>query len=269
MNSRSTFKVENDYSENSDLGASASVDDFIRELEEKEKDLHITAELEIEVSESEIDDSNLPEFIVEDLKKNAPKLKEPQPQLTVSEQTRYKNEIAELEGAISKFKAERIEILDRARRQADDFVNFRNRTERERHERLSVQMENLAIKMLPVLDNLDRAVEFAMAIPPEKRAEIDQFFDGIALVHRQVTDVLEMMGAQPINAVGQAFDPHLHEAVATEANTALPPNTVTAELLRGFRMGSRVIRHSMVKVTSPAPGDPSIDLTDGEPTLPN
>jgi molecular chaperone GrpE len=251
MNSNKTLEIGNDYSENSSPEGTASVDDFIRELEEKERDLHITAELQIEISESDFDDSNLPEFIVEDLKSRQPKSKEIEPELSPSTHLRLRNQIVELESTIEKFKTERTEILERSRRQVQDFENFKNRTERERHERLSVQMENLARKMLPVLDNLDRAMEFAEVMSPEKRAEIEQFIDGILLVHHQVDDVLATMGIRFINAVGQEFDPHLHEAVAIEASDKPPPNTVSQELLRGYQMGNRVIRHSMVKVTSP------------------
>jgi molecular chaperone GrpE len=253
MNSNNALEIGNDYPDGSELDAGASVEDFIRELEEKERDLHITAELRIEVSESEFDDSNLPDFIIEDLKPLAPKQKEPEQALPISSQMRYRNQIDELESTINKFKVERSELLERSRRQAEDFENFKNRTERERNERLSMQMENLAIKMLPVLDNLDRAMESAAAMSPEQSVEIEQFLDGIALVHRQVNDVLEMMGVQPILCMGQEFDPIFHEAVAIEPSAALPPNTVSAEMIRGYRMGSRVVRHAMVKVTAPAP----------------
>ena len=88
-----------------------------------------------------------------------------------------------------------------------------------------------------------------------KRDEFKQFFDGIALVNQQINEVLSGMGVQPITTVGETFDPNFHEAVATEENTDLPPNTISAELLRGYRIGNMVIRHSMVKVTT-APPDP-------------
>jgi len=255
MNPKNTLEIGNDYSESSETDAPASVDEFIRELEEKERDLHITAELEIEVSESEFDDSNLPEFIVEELK--APKTAEPQPaekqQPSAAATERMRREIVQLEGVVSKFKTERQELLDYTKRQTQDFENFKSRTERERNDRLSMQMENLATKMLPVLDNLNSALDYAMAMTDEKRAEIEPFVDGISLVHRQVDDVLSTMGLMPIIAVGSEFDPRLHEAVAIEPAKGLPPNTISEELRRGYRMGTRVIRHSMVKVTEPDP----------------
>ena len=250
MNSNKALEIGNDYSENSDLSGGESVEDFIRELEEKERDLHITAEMRIEISDSDVDDSNLPEFIIEDLKAPHSGSKGIEPETSVHTQIKLKKQIAELESTIQKFKAERNDILERSRRQAQDFENFKNRTERERGERLTVQMENLAKQMLPVLDNLDRAMEFVQAMTPQKLAEIEQFVDGISLVHHQIDDVLATMGVRAIVSKGQGFDPHFHEAVAIEASSELPPNTISEELLRGYQMGSRVIRHSMVKVTS-------------------
>jgi len=230
----------------------ASVDEFIRELEKFEQDLHITAELKIEVSESEFDDSNLPDFIVQDLAANKPGSKNAaQQSASTSEATlKLRQEINSLEETVVRFKAERRDILERSERQAKDFANFRNRTERERHELLSAQMENLARQMLPVLDNLDRAVDYAAAMSPEKQAEIAPFIDGILLVNQQVRDVMAEMGVQPIVAIGDEFDPNLHEAVAITSDGGHAPNTVSEEMLRGYRMGTRVLRHSMVKVTA-------------------
>jgi molecular chaperone GrpE len=254
MNQDHTLETANDHSDNA--GSAASVDEFIRELEHLEQDLHITSELKIEVSESDFDDSNLPDFIVEELKPSLPVTKEMTPHAAAparaDNQLRLKNEIAELERTVSKFKTERSQILERSRRQEEDFDNFRKRTEREREDRLSAQMENLAKQMLPVLDNLNRALDFALLMTPEKRAEIEPFFDGIMLVNQQVHDVMTEMGVQPIVAVGEEFDPRLHEAVAIDTVSDMAPNTVAAEMLRGYRMGSRVIRHSMVKVTASA-----------------
>ena len=268
MNTNDTLETANDHTHEPEP---SSVDDFIRELEHLEQDLHITAELKIEVSESEFDDSNLPEFIVTDLKDSRSETTSPKPGSTSPANERLKREVSELEGVIEKFKAERKEILEFSQRQSKDFENFKRRTERERHERLSVQMENLAVQMLPVLDNLDRAVDFAAAMPEDKRSEIEPFIDGISLVHRQVHDVLATMGVQPIIAVGRDFDPHYHEAVALDNSGSHAPNTVIDELLRGYQMGTRVIRHSMVKVAA-APErrlETAVETAVPSQTLPN
>jgi hypothetical protein len=65
--------------------------------------------------------------------------------------------------------------------------------------------------------------------------------------------VLAELGIQPITTVGESFDPHLHEAAATEETDEFPPNSISGELLKGYRIGDRVIRHSIVRVARPAP----------------
>lgn len=242
-----------------ELDGSGSVDDFIRELEAKEKDLHISSELVIEVSESDFDDTNIPDFVKEELVDRAKSIEFSIPKVSGSGARSL--EITELEKTIARFKAERSEILERGKRQTEEFENFKNRMERERRETFINQMANLATQMLPVLDNLNRALDFGLAMSEEKRAEIEQFFDGIVLVNQQVNEVLAGMGVQPILTVGEEFDPHFHEAVATEETDKRPHNTVSEEMLRGYRIGPRVIRHSMVKVasnkSSAVPGKPS------------
>jgi molecular chaperone GrpE len=103
--------------------------------------------------------------------------------------------------------------------------------------------------MLPVVDNLNRALDSSGHITEECSQDFKQFFDGIVLVSQQLNEILAEMGVEPIIAVGERFDPHFHEAVATEATDKIPPQTVTAELLRGYRIGDRVIRPSMVKIS--------------------
>ena len=232
---------------------SVSVDDFIRQLEEKEKDLHITSETTIiEIAES-FDDANLPDFLKEDLQIEVvkPIATAVAPAKTKAEKTSYpilEKEVAGLKEKISQMQVEREELVQTSQRRAKDFDNFKSRTERERNETFQNQIGNLAVQMLPALDNLNRAVDFALAMPEEQRKGIQQFLDGVVLVSQQVNDVLGEMGIQPIATVGEVFDPHFHEAVVTEESTEFEPNTVSAELLRGYRIGNRVIRHSMVKV---------------------
>jgi molecular chaperone GrpE len=241
-----------------------SVDDFIKQLEAKEKDLHITSETTIiEIAQS-FDDANLPAFIVEDLQLEvakpavqtaavAPAKSTDERFLTVA----LEKEIEGLKDQVSKMQAERDEIFQASQRRSKDFETFKSRTERERRETFQNQIGNLATQILPAVDNLNRAVDFALAMPEEKRSDIQPFIDGVVLVSQQVNDVLAEMGVQPITSVGETFDPHYHEAVATEESDEHGPNTISAELLRGYRIGERVIRHSMVKVTKPRMSDGS------------
>jgi molecular chaperone GrpE len=235
---------------------SVSVDDFIKQLEAKEKDLHITSETTIIEIAASFDDANLPDFIMEDLQLEVAKpavqttgvapAKSPDERfLTVA----LEKEIEGLKDQVSKMQAERDEIFQASQRRSKDFDSYKSRTERERRETFQNQIGNLATQILPAVDNLNRAVDFALAMPEEKRSDIQPFIDGVVLVSQQVNDVLAEMGVQPISSIGETFDPHYHEAVATEESDELGPNTISAELLRGYRIGDRVIRHSMVKVT--------------------
>ena len=239
-----------------DSPESDSVDDFIRQLEEKEKVLHLDADTTvIEIDESD-DAAELPDFMKGEFEfkpsKPAPvavtATVEPKTPPATSVDSKLEKELTGLKEKIAQLHAERDELMKTAERRAKDFANFKTRTERERQETLLTQVGNLATQMLPALDNLDRALDFAYAIPEEKRGEMQQFFDGIVLINQQVNEVLAEMGVQPIATVGETFDPHLHEAVATESSNDFAPNTVSAELRRGYRIGDRVIRHSMVKV---------------------
>ena len=257
--------------DDAEAAEAVSVDDFIKQLEAKEKDLHITAETTIiEIAQS-FDDANLPDFIVEDLKREKPApVAAVAPAAAKAKQTKgasveFEKEIAGLKETISQMQVERDELAQASQRRTKDYENFKSRTERERNETFQNQIGNLATQMLPALDNLNRAVDFALAMPEEQRNGIQQFLDGIILVNQQVNDVFAEMGVQPIATVGEVFDPNLHEAVATEESTEFDPNTVSAELLRGYRVGNRVIRHSMVKVAqAPQSTEPATEIDDPE-----
>jgi molecular chaperone GrpE len=258
-----------------DADESTSVDDFIRQLEAKEKDLHITADTTIiEIAES-FDDGNLPDFLKEDLQieiiKPATAAATPAPvklQPPKPETGKLEKEITELKDEVERIKAERDDLFNSSQRRAKDFDNFKARTERERRETFQNQVGNLATQMLPALDNLNRAVDFALAMPEEQRNDIQPFLDGVVLVNQQVNDVLAEMGVQPIATVGEKFDPHFHEAVVTEESDEFDPNVVSAELLRGYRLGERVIRHSMVKVATGSSTKPATLVEPSEePTI--
>ncbi|HVQ56522.1 MAG TPA: nucleotide exchange factor GrpE [Pyrinomonadaceae bacterium] len=243
--------------ENAPLNADTdpmSVDEFIRQLEAKEKDLHITAETTvIEIAES-FDDGELPEFLKDEFQEAPPKSVKPlAPQKKKAEgNTSLEAENKHLKDKITKLDDERVEMVKDSQRRAKDFSNYKSRVERERRETFQNQVANLAIQMLPALDNLNRAIDFALELPQE--GEFRQFFDGVVLVNQQVNEVLAGMGIVPIATIGEMFDPHLHEAAATEETDEVEPNTVSAEILKGYRIGDRVIRHSIVRVAKRSAG---------------
>jgi molecular chaperone GrpE len=234
---------------------SLSIEDFIKELEAKEKDLHISSDLAIEIDESDFDDTN-PEFIKAEFAIEPVKAPEPKPPMpggapnnkTISV---LEDQVSQFKQQVSKLETERAELAETMRRRQLDFDNYKKRIERDRSETYLNQISNLASQMLPVLDNLNRALDFAVSHSEGRSADFHHFLEGIVLVNQQLNEVLASMGIAPIASVGESFDPHFHEAVATETSDEFPPNLVTGELLRGYRLGDKVIRAAMVKVSIP------------------
>lgn len=136
-----------------------------------------------------------------------------------------------------------------ARRQAD-FENYRKRIERERAEAYNRVVADVAGKLLPVVDNLGRALDAERSLEVTESNEFRHFLHGVELINKQLNELLESFGVQPIAAVGERFDPHLHEAVVTEESDKYEPDTVTEELTRGYRIGDRLLRPAMVKVAT-------------------
>lgn len=136
-----------------------------------------------------------------------------------------------------------------ARRQAD-FENYRKRIERERGEAHNRVVGEVARKLLPVVDNLARALDTEKTVQASESKEFRHFLHGVELINKQLNDVLESLGIQPIASVGERFDPHIHEAVVTEPSDQYEPDTVTEELARGYRIGDRLLRPAMVKVAA-------------------
>lgn len=249
-----TDDIEYEFELANDANAEVSVDDFIRELEAKEKDLHITADTTFIEIASEFDEAEIPDFMRQELAKNPSQTIKPATSSVADNASlkRLEGEIAELKSKVASLQEERTELYKNSQRRLKDFDAYKSRTERERSETFQRLLSNLATQMLPVLDNLDRALDSASSLPDEKQNEFAQFFNGIVLVNQQLNEVLVGMGIDPIPTVGEQFDPHFHEAVAIDEDSETPPNTITAELLRGFRIGNKVIRHSMVKVSKAA-----------------
>lgn len=256
-----------------DSSEEVSVDDFIKQLEEKEKDLHITVETSIiEISES-FDDGNLPDFLKDALDEADAAANKPPASMAVAPSAdktavkRLEVEVKNLQSTVAKMEADRDEMFKNSQRRTKDFEAFKSRAERERTETFQSQISNVATLMLPALDNLHRALESAEHLPGEKSDAFQLFYEGIALVSEQINEILNKMGIKPIRTVGEEFDPHFHEAVATDESGEYPPNTICDEILRGYIAGDRVIRHSLVKVAMGELRRPTGDLFE-EPSSP-
>jgi len=146
----------------------------------------------------------------------------------------------DLAGQLEAEKARSAELLDSWQRARAEFLNYKRRVEQERAR--DAQMAGLMViaKVLPVLDDFD----LALANVP-KGTENESWLNGVALVAHKLRSVLESEGVQPIAAVGQTFDPALHEAVMVEGDGG---DAVVAELRRGYTLHGNVIRPSLVKV---------------------
>ncbi len=159
--------------------------------------------------------------------------------------------LAELVATRSELKRVEAEIADMkdrlARRQAD-FENYRKRVERERSDTYERAVVEIAAKLLPVLDNLKRALDVEANVESAESDEFRHFLSGVDLIFKQLTGVLEALGVKPITAVGARFDPHIHEAVVSESTDEYEPDTVMQEIIRGYRLGDKLIRPALVKV---------------------
>jgi molecular chaperone GrpE len=142
------------------------------------------------------------------------------------------------------------ESQDTAARRQADFENYRKRIERDRGETHNRIVADVARKLLPVVDNLGRALEAERSVETEESKEFRHFLRGIELISKQLTDVLESLGIHPIPAVGEPFDPHIHEAVVMEPSDEFEPDTVIEEIARGYKIGDRLLRPSIVKVAA-------------------
>jgi molecular chaperone GrpE len=146
-----------------------------------------------------------------------------------------------------------------ARRQAD-FDNYRRRTEREREEMRYIMTIEVVKPLLPVIDNLLRALATQTSVNEDADHDPQHFVEGVQLIAQQLDNVVSEVGVEVVPSIGEPFDPVIHEAVALEATNDYPPQTVTQEILRGYRLGERLLRPAMVKVavqTAPAPPDES------------
>lgn len=248
MNSNNNSQNAEDVSKEFEFDDSGTIDDFIKELEAKEKDLHISSEMVIEIDEVDFDDSDLPEFLKSEIavETGAQFVNPSSNQIAVSS---LETEVSQLQAQVSKNETERADLVKLMQNRQSDFENYKKRVERERSDTFQNILSDLAIQMLPVLDNMHRALDSVSNLSEEKEQGVQHFFDGIVLVNQQLNEVLAEMGVEPIASVGEDFDPHFHEAVAAEETDEFPPHTVTAEFLRGYRIGNRVVRPAMVKVS--------------------
>jgi len=140
--------------------------------------------------------------------------------------------------------AERDEAIDRWKRTAADFDNFRKRATREREETVTLANERLVKELLPILDDLERAL---VAATEHQEAALE---DGVRLVHRSLEHLLARQGLEEIDAAGM-FDPHVHEALLSQPSDAAEGSVIDV-VQKGYKLGDRVVRPARVVIAAPS-----------------
>lgn len=152
------------------------------------------------------------------------------------------NEKAEKNKKVTQMKEELEEMTDRYKRVLAEFENFKKRSQKEREQLYNSILSDIIEVILPVLDNLENALK--------AETKDENYKQGIELVQKQFKDVLKSKGIEEINAVGETFDPSLHEAVSSIQDEKRGEKEIVEVYRKGYKIGNKVIRHSMVVVAN-------------------
>jgi molecular chaperone GrpE len=146
---------------------------------------------------------------------------------------------------VESLKAQLAEANDAFLRARADFANFKRRTEDERESLKQYLQADILTRLLTVADDFERALAAA-----EQTSDYEKLVGGITGIHRKLADLLAREGVAPIEAAGKPFDPNLHNAVLRDESGEHPDNTVVEELQKGYTLGGKVLRPSLVKVAA-------------------
>ncbi|HEV8486471.1 MAG TPA: nucleotide exchange factor GrpE [Blastocatellia bacterium] len=155
-------------------------------------------------------------------------------------------ENSDLQVQIESLTAERSILYDQLLRRQAEFENYRKRIERERAETFQRSRADVLLEMIPILDNLERA----LLSLEESEGDPEATRHGVELIHKQFKDALTKFGLRPVESLGCTFDPHVHEAVTIEPTDEHKENTIIEEFQRGYKIGDRLLRPAKVKVAS-------------------
>lgn len=144
------------------------------------------------------------------------------------------------------------EYYERLLRVSADFDNYKKQMARERQDTIKFANESLVLRLLPVLDNF----EIALNSQNLNNASIDSFRTGVNMIYTQLKNALSEIGLEEINAINQQFDPRLHEAVAEKETSEIPAGVVVEQIRKGYKLNSKLIRPAMV-IVSKAPSEKS------------
>ncbi len=152
-------------------------------------------------------------------------------------------ELSNLKNQVDKLLKESAQYKDKWLRAEADIDNYKKRVHKEKLEQLKYGYETMIRELLPVIDNLERAIEYS-----KKHAQKDSLFEGVELTLKLLKKVIEGFGVTTINAVGQVFDPNFHEGIGMEESTEYEDNIVVREVEKGYLYNDRLIRPAKVVV---------------------
>ncbi len=162
----------------------------------------------------------------------------PSPEQSAAESTPA--DLAALQAELQQVREERDQLLNRLARAQAEFENARHRAAREQQDFRDYALMDAVRTLLPILDSFDRALA--------SNTSSDEFRAGMELIDRQLHDALRKLGVVEIEAVGQPFDPNLHEAIEVVDSDEVPDHHVLQELQRGYKLKDRLLRPAMVRV---------------------
>lgn len=159
------------------------------------------------------------------------------------------NDASEVVDPQAALREERDKLRDQLLRTAADFDNFRKRTRKDLEDAERRGKEDVIREVLPVLDNLERALGASSALSPEAGAnEVQAIVEGVKMVLKLCEDQVGRMGLARVQAVGERFDPSLHDAIQQVETDEHTPGTVVQEIVAGYRLGDKLVRPAMVIV---------------------
>lgn len=187
--------------------------------------------------------------------------KAPDEPVVVEQEEEAVDKVAALLEELEEAKRKEAEYLDGWQRARAELANARKRFQREQEQAYAGARADVLARVLPVVDDFDRAF---VTLPEEVGEDEKAWLGGLRLIWRKLQALLEQEGVSPIEAAGQEFDPYLHQAVTHEPSETVPEGHVIDEMQKGYQMDGRVLRPSIVRVSSGPPEPPEAPETGDE-----
>jgi molecular chaperone GrpE len=157
------------------------------------------------------------------------------------------DEIKELQQQLNDLQKEKDEVFEKLQRVSADYANYQKRVPKQISDTIAYEKELLIKSLLPALDNFEHTLQNT-----HSAADVNVFVEGVRIIHNQMLDILKAHGVEQIKALGEMFDPAMHEAIMQKTEPDKEENIVLEEFQKGYKLNGRVIRPSKVIVNKPA-----------------